>query len=59
MPESYGYGVFGKKKHIVKIDHAMAERAFAAMYGVWNLMVKKEARSRRRKDLKKKIGLAI
>lgn len=43
------YGVFGKRKHIVKIDSAMAERAFTAMYGVHDLLVKKEARSRRRK----------
>lgn len=51
---SDGYGVFGKRKHIVKIDSAMAERAFTAMYGVHDLLVKKEARSRRRKRRHKK-----
>lgn len=55
MSEPHGYGVFGKRKHIVKIDHEMAERAFAAMYGVHNLLVQKESRSRRRKACRKSV----
>jgi hypothetical protein len=52
-----GYRVFGKKKHIVRIDDEMAKRAFDAMYGVWDYLLKKEARSRRRKKRLQKVGI--
>ena len=39
----------GRKRATVMIDNEMAKRAFEAMYGVWDFMLKKEANSRRRK----------
>ncbi len=44
----------GKKNATVMIDNEMAKRAFDAMYGVWSLLLEKEARSRRRKHCHKK-----
>lgn len=55
MSDPHGYSVFGKRKHIVKIDHDMAERAFAALYGVHNYLLKKECRHRRRMKKNKKV----
>ncbi len=47
----------GKKRATVMIDNEMAKRAFEGMYGVWNFLLKKEARSRRHKKNIKKISL--
>ena len=47
----------GKKVATVMIDNEMAKRAFEAMYGVWSLLLEKEARSRRRANSMKKISV--